>query len=225
MAPGRAVAALRGGLVVSCQAPPDHPFRSPELIAAVAACAADGGAYGLRLEGAADVRAVRQRTGLPIIGLRKHFRDGARPLITSRYADCVELAGAAADIVAVEATVESEPDTPFEVLVDRAHAELGVAVMADVASYAEGIAAWRTGADLVGTTLAGYTAGTATVAVPDLELVSALAADGVRVVLEGNVHEPGQVTEALRRGAWAVVVGRAVTDPLATTRRFVAALG
>ncbi|GAA4205037.1 N-acetylmannosamine-6-phosphate 2-epimerase [Actinocatenispora rupis] len=218
------VKALDGGLIVSCQAPPGHPLRDTAHLAAVAECARDGGATGLRLD-ADDVAEVRRRTVLPIIGIRKHVRVGRRPLITPTYEDCVLLAAAGSDIVAVEATAESPGVDAFADRVARVHTELGVPVMADVATRDEGLAAWDAGADLVGTTLSGYTAGSAGADGPDLDLVERLAADGVRVVLEGRVSEPAQVRAALDRGAYAVVVGKAITDPLATTVRFAAASG
>lgn len=43
----------------------------------------------------------------------------------------------------------------------------------------------------------------------------------VPVVAEGRYRTPTQVREALRAGAFAVVVGRAITDPLMLTRTFV----
>lgn len=213
--------AIRGGLVVSCQTPPGHPLRLAAVVPALAECALQGNASGLRVDGVADVRAVRQRVPLPIIGIQKRFRDGMRPLITPSYRDCEDLVQAGADIVAVEATGEgSLGSDEFASLVARAHAELRVPVMADVSTFSEGLLAWRSGADLVGTTLSGYTAYTSATEGPDLTLVAELAAADVRVVLEGRVSVPADVVAGFGRGAWAVVVGKAITDPLATTERF-----
>lgn len=213
---------IRGGLIVSCQTPPGHPLRLVEAVPALAECAFVGRANGLRIDGVADVRAVRRRVPLPIIGIRKEFRDGGRPLITPSYRDCEELVQAGADIVAVEATEEGALSSDeFKSLTADVHAELQVPVMADVSTLAEGLVAWRNGADLIGTTLAGYTARSAsTKDGPDLRLLADLVAADVRVVLEGRVHTPGDVAAGFERGAWAVVVGKAITDPLATTERF-----
>lgn len=219
-----AVEAIRGGLVVSCQAPPGHPLRQPNMIALLAECAHAGGAVGVRLDGPGDVRVVRASVDVPIIGIRKKFRVGGRPLITPRYGDCADLAAVGADIVAVEATAESPGRANFAALVDRVHEELGVAIMADISTYDEGLAAWEAGADLIGTTLVGYTHHSPARSDPDLELAGKLAGAGLRVVLEGRVHTPEQAAAALDLGTWAVVVGKAITDPLATTQRFVAAL-
>lgn len=218
-----AVSGIRDGLVVSCQARAGHPLHGAEHIAAMAACAIQGGAHGLRLDGAGNVRRARAGTDAPIIGIAKHPREGLRPAITPTFADCAELAAAGADIVAAEATEETGTTQGFSGLVARVHGELGIAVMADVSTLQEGLRAWEAGADLIGTTLSGYTPESVPRDEPDLDLVAALAQAGIRAVLEGNVHDPAAVGAAFARGAWSVVVGKAITDPLATTARFAAA--
>ncbi|MBX5442694.1 MAG: N-acetylmannosamine-6-phosphate 2-epimerase, partial [Solirubrobacteraceae bacterium] len=45
----------------------------------------------------------------------------------------------------------------------------------------------------------------------------------VPVVAEGRYARPADVAAAFAAGAWAVVVGTAITDALALTRRFAAA--
>ncbi|MGH3148113.1 MAG: N-acetylmannosamine-6-phosphate 2-epimerase, partial [Rubrobacter sp.] len=85
----------------------------------------------------------------------------------------------------------------------------------------EGLRAWESGADLVATTLSGYTSQSPSRDDPDFGLVGDLAGEGVRVVAEGHVRTPEQVGELLGRGAYAVVVGAAITDPVGITSRFV----
>lgn len=224
-----AVAALRGGLVVSCQAAPDHPLAVPATIALLARCAEIGGAVAVRIESAADIRAVKAAVAVPVIGIKKVRAPGApagqRPFITPTFEACAELAAAGADLIAVEATRDNQPD-PADVaeLVARVHGELGLPVMADVSTRAEGEAAAAAGADLVATTLSGYTSASPPRTEPDLDLLGTLAASGSRAVLEGHVRRPEQVAAAFARGAWAVVVGTAITDPLAITRWFAAAV-
>jgi N-acylglucosamine-6-phosphate 2-epimerase len=101
---------------------------------------------------------------------------------------------------------------------------IGVPVMADVSTLDEGLRAAEGGATFVGTTLSGYTPYTQRLDQgPDVELVGALAASGIRVVAEGRYASPADVRRAFDAGAFAVVVGGAITDPVAITRRFVAA--
>ncbi|MEU7001896.1 N-acetylmannosamine-6-phosphate 2-epimerase [Nonomuraea sp. NPDC046570] len=212
---------VRGGLVVSCQAPAGHPLRDPEVMARLAECAVLGGAAGLRVNSAEDVRAVRRRTGLPLIGLHK-VRHGHRDVITPSLELAGRLAEAGADVIAVDLTPES-PGPGLKLITD-VREQLGLPVMADVSTLEEGLAAWQAGADVVGTTLSGYTAGQLPPPdEPDLRLVEALAAREVRVIAEGRYRTEAQVRQAFANGAWAVVVGGAITDPVAITTRLAAA--
>jgi len=215
-----AIEGLHGRLVVSCQAPPSHPLDDLETITRMAQAAEMGGAGGLRLAGADTVMKVLEVVKLPVIGIEKTYRLNDRPLITSTFEQCVQLAGAGANIVAIEATIESPHHNQFEDLVRRVHDELGIAVMADVSTLSEGLTAWESGADLVGTTLAGYTSATKNDSLPAFELIAKLHGAGVRTVLEGHVQTPTDVAAGFSAGAWCVVAGKAITDPLDTTRRF-----
>jgi N-acylglucosamine-6-phosphate 2-epimerase len=220
------LARLRGGLIVSCQARAGHPLRETRVIVALARSAVAGGAAGLRLNGEEDIRAARQAVGaVPIIGIRKVWTAGMPVYITPSFADAAVVAAAGADIVALDATARPRAGEPLEQLLPRIRAELGRPVMADVATVEEGDRAASLGADLVATTLAGYTGTAPPPAEPDLALLRELCRTlRVPVVAEGRYHTPEQVREAFRAGAYAVVVGRAITDALFLTRRFVDAL-
>jgi N-acylglucosamine-6-phosphate 2-epimerase len=214
------VKAIGGGLVVSCQAMHGHPLRDSDVIGRLAECAELGGAVGLRVNGPEDVASVRARTRLPVIGLHKVW-NGHRNLITPAldYARGVHAAGA--DLIAIDFTAET-PGAPGD-LVAAIHDELGLPVIADVSSNDEGLAAWDAGADLVGTTLSGYTRQHHVMkrVGPDLQLVKKLADAGVRVVGEGRYTTQDDVRRAFDAGAWAVVVGTAITDPIQITKRLV----
>ncbi len=216
---------IRGRLVVSCQAPADSPLHRPAIIAALAQCAERGGAGGVRIDGPHAIAAVRGAVGVPIIGIYKVA--GAAPIyITPTFEQAQEIARAGADIIAVQATRErGDRDTPLADLVGRIHEACGLPVMADVSTLDEGLAAAAAGADLVATTMSGYTPDSRTVPGPDLELVRELAFRlSIPVVAEGRVRTPEDAAAALRAGAWAVVVGRAITMPEAITERFARAV-
>ncbi|MDQ7849260.1 MAG: N-acetylmannosamine-6-phosphate 2-epimerase [Armatimonadota bacterium] len=217
---------LAGGLVVSCQARAGHPLRSPTMIAALARAACAGGAVAVRVSGEADIRAVRQAIGLPIIGLRKVFHPDTPVYITPTLADARAVAEAGADIIAVDATARPRPGGErLEDLLGAIHEELNRPVLADVATLDEGLWAARQGADAVATTLAGYTTFQPPPEEPDVDLVRALVQQlQVPVLAEGRYRRPDQARTALRAGAFAVVVGRAITDPLMLTELFLAAL-
>ncbi len=212
---------LEGSLIVSCQAETDHPMRDTEMIARLAASALLGGATALRINSQVDVRAVRASTGVPIIGLDKQ-QGVRRSVITASPGQASDLVAAGADIVAVDSTFEIVDDIAAHL--SRVAEAARVPIMADVSTLDEGLRSWDAGAAFVGTTLAGYTPYTLREDTrPDIELVAALAARGVRVIAEGRYTTPVEVAQAFDAGAFAVVVGGAITDPAAITRRFVAA--
>ena len=222
---GSPIARIKGRLVVSCQALPDSPLHRPAIIAALAQCAERGGAAGVRIDGPDDIAAVRSTVGIPIIGIYK-IRSASPIYITPTFESARAVVRAGADIVAVQATRERD-DTglPLSALVARVHAECGVPVMADVSTVEEGLAAAAAGADLVATTMAGYTPHSRKLPGPDIELVAELSRRSpVPVVAEGRIQTPEDAAAARRAGAWAVVVGRAITMPEAITERFVRAL-
>ncbi len=219
------IARLERRLIVSCQAPADSPLHPPAVIAALAQCAERGGAGGVRVDGPENVTAVRQVVGAPVIGIYKV--EGAAPIyITPTFERALQIARAGADIIAVQATRErGAGDTPLDRLVARIHSECGLPVMADVSTIEEGIAAAEAGADLVATTMAGYTPHSRALDGPDLQLVRNLARQiSVPVVAEGRIRTPEEAAAALRAGAWAVVVGRAITMPDAITAQFALAV-
>lgn len=212
-----------GSLIVSCQADAESPFHAPHFIRAFAQAAVRGGAAGLRLEGVANLAAVREDTALPIIGLIKRPVAGSEIYITPELSDVAALAAAGADLIAFDATLRDRP-VSVERLVQEIHAHSRLA-LADISTIAEAEAALEAGADFVSTTLSGYTSYSPQQDGPDLKLIADLAARGVRPLAEGRIRNPAEAQEALRLGAYAVVVGSAITRPEVIAAEFVAALG
>jgi N-acylglucosamine-6-phosphate 2-epimerase len=215
---------LRGGLVVSVQAPPGSPLASPETMSAIARAAELGGAAGIRAEGPADVRAIKDAVTVPIIGLLKRDVPGSPVRITPSLDDARAVASAGADVVAVDATLRPRPDgMTTRDFVAALAGELEAPLLADVDSFEAAVVARSAGADAVATTLSGYTGDGPAPDEPDLELVQRLAGElDCPVLAEGRYSTPDDVRAALEAGAFAVVVGTAITDPLALTRRFAA---
>lgn len=212
---------------MSCQALPDSPLHDPHIIAALARCAERGGAVGVRVDGPEDIAAVRRAVAVPIIGLYKVARD--RPVyITPTFEEARAIARAGADLIALQATRERDTDRNADslpALIARIHAECGIPVMADVSTLDEGRGAATSGADVVATTMAGYTPQSRQLSGPDLELIRELAgALAVPIVAEGRITTPEEAAGARRAGAFAVVVGRAITMPESITARFVSAV-
>jgi len=216
----------KGALIVSCQARADNPLHGPVYMAAMAQAAEAGGARGIRANGADDIAAIRAVTALPIIGIAKVW-DGRFPVyITPDFTQAAEIARAGADIIGLDATPRPRDGEAVEHLIGRIRSELGREVFADIATLDEGRAAHAAGATYVATTLSGYTEETASGRTegPDLELLSALVPEiPAPIVAEGRFDTPELVAEAFRRGAHAVVVGTAITNPREITRKFVRA--
>ena len=220
-----ALEALRGHLIVSCQAYPGEPMRDPRTTGQVAASAVIGGAGAVRVQGLADVQHTRSAVEVPVIGLWKDGHDGVFITPTLRHA--LAVANAGAHVVAIDGTRRRRPDgLTLAQTVAAIHAESHALVMADCGSFDDAAAAVHAGADLVGTTLSGYTGERPKTSGPDLDLLGRIAAAdfGVPLIAEGRIHTPAQARQALDAGAFAVVVGTAITHPATITGWFAEAL-
>jgi N-acylglucosamine-6-phosphate 2-epimerase len=73
--------------------------------------------------------------------------------------------------------------------------------------------------------MSGYTPYSSHLAGPDLELVKRLSsALTVPLFAEGRISSPAEARAALDAGAFAVIVGGAITRPQQITQRYAAAL-
>jgi N-acylglucosamine-6-phosphate 2-epimerase len=220
---------MRGGLVVSVQAAPGSPLAAPEQLAAIACAVEAGGAVAIRTEGLAAVAAIREVVDLPVIGLVKRRVPESDVYITPALEDALAVVDAGAELVAVDATGRPRADgTSGAEFVAALADRLPGRVLADVDQGSAGRAAARAGAAAVATTLSGYAGPHVPAApaapVPDVALVAELAAElDVPVLAEGRYASPADVSAAFEAGAFAVVVGTAITDPTALTRALAAA--
>lgn len=216
---------LKNGLIVSCQAHYNHPLNDPLHITAMALSAKEGGAIGIRADGEEHIASIKKRVDLPIIGIFKEQLRNNRFFITPTFEHAKRIVQAGADIVALEATFENQPNNEeLGILINRVKLELGTSVMADISTYEEGVRAWKLGADFVGTTLSGYTELTKDKNGTNFELVSQLSERGIRTICEGHIKTPDQARKAIECGAFCVVVGTAITDPLSITKWYSTAL-
>lgn len=207
------LAPLRGGLIVSCQAPSDSPLHDPGVIAAMATAAVQRGAVGVRIDSPAHIAAVRDRLDQPIIGLWKQVLPPSAVYITPQFHHAEAVVAAGSDLVAIDATDRPRPaGETLAQLIAQIHDRLGKPVMADIDTLDNALKAVAAGADCVGTTLFGYTAATQDQTPPGLALLATLVeACPVPVICEGGIASPAQARHALDLGAYAVVVGTAIT--------------
>ena len=204
---------LRGGLIVSCQAPQASPLDDAGIIAALALVAEQNGAVGVRINSAAHVAATSSRVSVPIIGIEKVVSEESDVYITPTFEVASKLVASGAHIVATDATRRIRPHGErLEELIRRIQEELKRPVMADVATFDEGLYAADCGAEIVATTLCGYTAESRGTPLPAFDLLERFAARlKVPVICEGGVSSPEQLGRAFDCGAFAVVVGTAIT--------------
>lgn len=217
------IANLKGKLIVSCQAYMGEPMRHPETMAQMARAAELGGAAAIRCQGLSDIAAIKGRVEIPVLGLWKEGHEGVYITPTLRHARACIAAGA--DVVALDATGRPRPDgRTFEETVDALRGE--TLIMADCACMDDVRRAVAAKVDIISTTLAGYTDDRPKTDGPDLEFVREAVAEAgdIPVFCEGRIHTPQQAREAMDAGAFAVVVGTAITHPTSVTGWFCDAL-
>lgn len=221
---------IKGTIIVSCQATPGEPLYMKEqsIMYLMARAAKLAGAKMIRTSSKRDIVEIKEETGLPVIGLIKREYPGYTGRITMTMREVDECMDALADIVSIDCTntVRGDGLTAPEFLKQVKKKYPNIIIMADCATLEEAVAAYEAGADLVGSTMNGYTAETAHCkGEPNYELVKQMvAALPCPVIAEGRVHTPEQARKMLEIGAWAVVVGGAITRPLEIATRFMNAV-
>lgn len=218
---------LPKGLMVSCQAYEGDPLFGAHFMARMAIAAKMGGAVGIRGNSPPDISAIRQATDLPIIGIYKINIPGYDVYITPDFEAARSIAEAGSDVIAIDATPRPRPGGILLAdLIDYIHDVLGKPVLADASCVEDALLAESLHADMISTTLSGYTAhGRPACEGPDLELVQQLVIQvHIPVIAEGRFFKPAQAAQAMQFGAHAVVVGGAITRPEKITERFVNAI-
>ncbi len=220
----RLFSALRGKLVVSCQTWGNSAFREPFCMARFARAAVDGGAAGIRADGPEEIKAIREAVDVPIIGIFKVKHGDGEILITPSFEAAQQLVQAGANLIALDCTCRGQRYGALDRL-RRIKDELEVPALADISTVEEAVRAVEAGADAVLSTLRGYTPETSRVRAFDPAFIAELVRTvTVPVIAEGHIETPRQAAEALDAGAYAVVVGTAITRPQMITRKFVSAL-
>ena len=216
---------LKGKVIVSSQAMPNEPFYDEKCMMAMMQSVINGGASGLRVAGKRDVINAKS-FGVPVIGLTKPDKlpENWRSVvyITPGIKEVKELIDANADIIAFDGTMRLRPDgSSLKEIIDLIHSANKLA-MADISTLEEGIKNADLGADIISTTLAGYTEESGEAGeTPDFELLQNLVKQISKpVFLEGRVWYPEEVKKAFELGAHSVVIGSAITRPHLITKRF-----
>ncbi|MFH7835307.1 MAG: N-acetylmannosamine-6-phosphate 2-epimerase [Candidatus Aenigmatarchaeota archaeon] len=207
----------KAGLIVSCQAEKGEPFYGTKFMVAFAIAAKIGGAVGIRTNGPRFIKAIKKAVDLPIIGIYKKKYENSEVYITPTKQEAKIIARVGADIIGIDCTFRRRPgNLTTEKFIKYIKEELNLPVLADISTLEEGIDAESKDADIVCTTLSGYTEYTKNKLNlgPDVNLVKELTKNvKIPVIAEGRYWTPEEIKRAFEAGAHAVVVGTAITKP------------
>ncbi|KLU39463.1 MAG: N-acetylmannosamine-6-phosphate 2-epimerase [Limnochordia bacterium] len=214
---------LAGGIVVSCQAKAGTALDDPYILSQLAKAAEDGGAVGIRASLPRNIRAIKSKVSIPVIGIYKQEYPDSPVYITPTFKEAKEVIDAGADIIAIDATLRKRPNgQDLAELVQQIRSYKDIPIMADISTFEEAKAASELGFDLVATTLLGYTEETRDRSAPDMELVQRIASEiSTPLIVEGRIKSPEIAALAIASGAFAVVVGTAITDITWVTEQYV----
>ena len=218
---------IKGGLVVSCQALEEEPLHSSFIMGRMAYAASLGGAVGIRANSVIDIKEIKTKVDLPIIGIIKQDYDDSAVRITPTAKEVESLIEIGVDIIATDATLRLRTGgvSLEEFFIPLREKYPNQLFMADCASFDDCEHAKMIGFDIVSTTLRGYTESTLGVAVPDYDLLRKLVQElDMPVIAEGGIWSPEQLKQAMDCGIWCAVVGTVITRPMDITKRYVNAI-
>lgn len=216
---------LKGKLIVSCQAYPGEPMRDPRTMAQIAQACVQGGAAAIRAQGLADCALIKEAVDVPVVGLWKIGHEGV--YITPTLESALAVASLGCEIVAIDGTRRPRPDglSFAETVAGLKQRYPNVLVMADCGCIEDGLVCEQAGADIIGTTLSGYSGDRPKTPGPDFELIEQMVAKlNTPIVVEGRVHTVEQAAQVMQLGAHAVCVGTAITHPTSITSWFASAV-
>jgi len=208
---------MERGLIVSCQSMPGEPLYGSYIMSRMALAAEMSGAVGIRANTVEDIQAIQKTVKLPIIGVIRKSYPHLKACITPTRKELEDLLALHIDVVALDATIEADTELLKSVKKEFPHQQF----MADIATADEAVrAAEEFGFDYVSTTLTGHTEQSR--GLTNIEILGAMLSRlQVPVVAEGQFNTPDKARRALEAGAYAVVVGNAITRPQFITQQFV----
>lgn len=214
---------IKGGLIVSCQALASEPLYDSYIMSKMALAAKLGGAVGIRANTVVDIKAIKERVDLPLIGIIKQEYDDSDVYITPTMKEVDALVETGCEIIAIDATNRLRPNgATLEVFFTKVREKYpNQLFMADTSCFDEGKKAEELGFDLIGTTMAGYTPYTKGTPLPDFNLMQRYVSElHTPVIAEGGIWVPEQLKKAIDIGVHSAVVGTAITRPRDITKHF-----
>lgn len=223
------IEALKGKLIVSCQALPHEPLHSSFIMGRMAKAAKEGGAAAIRANTREDIREIQSQVDLPIIGIVKRDYKESAVYITPTMKEIDELMEVKPEIIALDATAAIRPDG---LMLDEFVRQIrekypDQLLMADCSTVEEAVHADELGFDFIGTTMVGYTPQSRSMKIEanDFEILrNIIKRVKHKVIAEGNINTPEKAKRVIELGAFCVVVGSIITRPQLITRSFTEAL-
>ena len=201
---------LKNKIIVSCQPNEGGPQDKTSIIVSMAKAAILGGCGGVRIEGEKNIRAVKKNISVPIIGIIKNDLANYKVRITPLLKDVEKIINSGADIIAYDATNRKRPFSTKEIIFKIKKANR--LAMADCSNLADAKNAILEGADIIGTTLAGYVGKQVKdTDKPNIKLVKEFAKLNCFIMAEGRYNSPDLARKAILAGADAVTIGSAIT--------------
>ncbi|MEH1648078.1 N-acetylmannosamine-6-phosphate 2-epimerase [Pediococcus pentosaceus] len=221
--------AVKGKLIISCQALPNEPLHSSFIMARMARAAKMAGAAGIRANSVVDIQAIQDEAGLPMIGIAKTDYPDSDVFITPTLKEMRAVAATGVEVVACQVTGQRRPhDEKLAEIVQQFRTEFpNTLLMADTDTIENALEADRLGFDMIGTTMRGYTPATQGTNIADhgFEYLKELRSQVTRpIIAEGKIDTPEKLKRCLELGCHAVVVGGAITRPLEIATRFIEAV-
>lgn len=214
---------IKGGLIVSCQAREGWPMYGADIMAAFAKAAEIGGAVGIRASGKENIKTIKEKVNLPLIGINKVFSD--YPVyITPTYDSAKEILDLDIDIIALDCTERLRPNNEkYDDIINKIRKEYNdVLIMGEISTIDEAKKVINSDIDIISTTLSGYTEDSRNIDSVDLKLIYDIRKiSDIPIIAEGKVNDANDAINALKCGAHAVVIGTSITRPEIITSRIV----
>ncbi len=216
---------IKNKLIVSCQAEGDSPFNSTEGVTMFAIAAMQGGAEGIRSEGIEKTKSIINKTNYPVIGLVKGKFDDGTVCITRDPDDIEKLHKIGTHIISIDGTnrIYKGYSGP-ELIVYTKLKYPDICIMADISTADEATACIDAGADIVSTTLRGYTPTSIEQAEKDVDItfIDYLCKKYPEfpIAAEGKINTPEQAAKIAKLNVWCIIVGSAITRPHLITQTF-----
>ncbi|MEG0164457.1 N-acetylmannosamine-6-phosphate 2-epimerase [Anaerorhabdus sp.] len=215
---------IKNRLIVSCQARVGWAMYGSDIMAAFAKAAEEGGACGIRATGADNIKAIKERVNLPIIGINKCFSNEFDVYITPTYESAKEILDCGIEIIALDATCRKRPNgEKIDEIVKKIKTNYPeVLIMGEISTVEEAKNILNLGFDLISTTLSGYTEESKDIKSVNLELIRQIKKiTDLPIIAEGKIKTELEARQTLEAGAYSVVVGTAITRPEIITQRYV----